>query len=207
MGSIYGERDKVAVTPFNGSTINYAFATNMDEGDQGVLGHTKVEDAVGILIYGASAPKPGRMSKVQATGETNTSFVDWQSITSAQGAGWKLVRGSVRRPKLGTGTRSVRVKAEIAPNVVKVWDMKTEQFNRVGAAALGSLGISAYVATDLNNNNIITRENKVEGATIFGARNDDGTKIGFIGYQQADSAPDGWSAFELSQTDDPRVAG
>ncbi|MEM7063809.1 MAG: hypothetical protein AAF572_11675 [Cyanobacteria bacterium P01_B01_bin.77] len=178
----------------------------MDEGDQSVLGHTKVADVTGIIIYGASAPKPGRMSKVKATGETNTSYVDWQAITAAQAADWKLVKGAVRRPKLGKSTRSVRVKAEIAPNIIKVWDMRTEQFNKIGAEALAGLDVSAYVAGDLNNPNVISGENKVEGATIFGAKSASSGTIGFIGYKKADAAPDGWSAFGKAQTDDPRTA-
>lgn len=206
MGSIYGTRDKVAVTPFNGSAINYGFATNMDEGDQSVLGHQKVSAVSGIIIYGSSAPKPGRMSKVKASGETNTSFVDWQSITSAEAADWKLVKGAVRRPKLGRSHRSVRVKAEIAPNIIKVWDMKLEQFNKIGTDSAAALGISAYVATDLNSANVISKENKVEGATLFGARSNQGYTVGFIDYQKADSAPDGWAVFAKAQTDDPRAA-
>ncbi|MBE9068864.1 hypothetical protein IQ260_19655 [Leptolyngbya cf. ectocarpi LEGE 11479] len=205
MGSIYGTRTKVAVTPFNGSAINYGFATNMDEGDQSVLGHQKVSDVAGIVIYGASAPKPGRMSKTKASGETNTSFVDWQKINDAEAADWKLVKGAVRRPKLGRSRRSVRVKAEIAPNLIKVWDMKLEQFNKVGTDDAAALGVSAYVASDLNASNIVTKENKVEGAILFGAKSDQGQTVGFIGYQQADSAPDGWAVFAKAQTDDPRT--
>lgn len=205
MGSIYGARDKVAVTPFNGSIINYGFATNMDEGDQSVLGHQNVSDVSGIIVYGCSAPKPGRMSKVKATGETNTSFVDWQKITAAEGADWKLVKGAVRRPKLGRSRRSVRVKAEIAPNIIKVWDMKLEQFNKIGTDDAAALGISAYVSSDLNGGNVITKENKVEGAIVFGAKSDQGHTVGFIGYKKADSAPDGWAVYAKAQTDDPRT--
>ena len=135
-----------------------------------------------------------------------TSFVDWESIDGAIAADWKLVRGSTRNPKLGRGSRSIRVKAEIAPQLLKVWDMKTEQFNRITAATLAEMGISAYVQADLNNPNVIQGDNKIEGASVFGARSDDGLSIGFIDYQRVDNMPAGWAAFGRAVTDDPRAA-
>ena len=208
MGSIYGARTKVTVTPFNGSTINYGFSTNCTEAEQNVLGQAPVGVVQGIIVYGASAPKPGRMTSEGGAGANanTTSFVDWQSIDDAIAAGWKLVRGAKLNPPLGRGSRSVRVKAEIAPSLVKVWDMRSEQFNRITAATLASMGISAYVQADLNNRNIIQGDNKIEGATIFGARSDDGLSVGFIDYQRTDNMPDGWAAYGKAVTNDPRVA-
>lgn len=213
MGSIYGGRTKVAVTPFNGSAINYGFSTNCTEAEQNVLGQAPTSVVQGIVVYGASAPKPGRMKNDPGAGPqqagvnvNTTSFVDWQSIDGAIAAGWKLVKGAKLNPSLGRGSRSVRVKAEIAPSLVKVWDMRAEQFNRITAATLASMGISAYVQADLNNRNIIQGDNKIEGATVFGARSDDGLSIGFIDYQRTDNMPDGWAAYGKAVTNDPRVA-
>ena len=172
------------------------------------MGHTLIADVAGLIVYGTSAPKPGRMSKEpeQGVNANTTSFVDWQSIDGAIGAGWKLVKGATLTPKLGRGSRSVRVKAEIAPNLLKVWDMKTEQFNRITAATLAEMGISAYVQADTNNNNVIQGDNKIEGANVFGARSDEGLSVGFIDYQRVDNVPAGWAAYGKTATNDPRVA-
>ncbi|MEO0349489.1 MAG: hypothetical protein AAF282_05495 [Cyanobacteria bacterium P01_A01_bin.15] len=213
MGSVYGPRTKVSVTPFNGSTINYGFATNCTGAEQGALGQTQIANVQGIIVYGTSAPKPGRMTKEPDAGPqqagvnvNTTSYVDWQSINSAEAAGWKLVKGATLTPKLGRGSRSVRVKAEIAPSLIKVWDMKTEQFNRITAATLAEMGISAYVQADANNNNVIQGDNKIEGASVFGARSDEGLSVGFIAYQRVDNMPAGWAAYGRAATNDPRVA-
>lgn len=208
MGSIYGDRTKVAVTPFNGSTINYGFTTNCTGAEQNTLGQTLVSGVQGIIVYGASAPKPGRMKSPEGAGAnaSTTSYVDWQSIDDAIASGWKLTKGAKLNPSLGRGSRSVRVKAEIAPNLVKVWDMRSEQYARITAGTLESMGITPYAQADLNNRNIIQGDNKIEGATVFGARSDDGLSVGFIGYQRTGSMPDGWAAYGKAVTNDPRVA-
>lgn len=202
---VYDDRSPVVVTPYNGSTVNYGFLTNIDGGDQAALGHQALSAAVGPVVFGARRPKPARMTRERTTGSTS-SFVDWQSYDAAIAAGWKRTKGALYGPPPRESNLSIRVVAEVAIGVAIAWDMKKTQYNRI-QGDLAGLGVE--VGTVANLRNAVIGVNSVAGASIFGAKTriaDDNISVGYVGRTQVDNLPDGWSAYEQGSTGgDPTV--
>jgi hypothetical protein len=192
---VYDDRTPVVVTPFNGSTVNYGFRTNVDAAAQSALGHQPLSAAVGPVVFGANRPKPARLTRETATGSEG-SYVDWQSYDAALAAGWKRSKGALYGPAPYESTRAIRVVAEVATGLAVAWDMRKSQYTRI-SGDLAALGVE--VLTTTNGKNAVVGGNSFEGATIFGAKTRDGNDtltVGYVGRTQVDNLPAGWTAFE-----------
>lgn len=203
---VYDDREAVVVSPFNGSTVNYGFKTNVDGAAQAALGHQPVSAAVGPVVFGANRPKPARMTRNVATG-TESSFVDWQSHDAAIAAGWKRTKGVLYGPPPYESARAIRVVAEVATGLSIAWDMRKTLYNRI-AEDLGGLGVE--VLTTANGKDAVTGPNSFSGVSIYGAKTrdgDDNLTVGYIGRTQADNPPANWTVFESGGGGgDPTVA-
>jgi hypothetical protein len=129
-----GRRDdkrKVWVVPFNGSSLKYGFATNVDTAQGTQLGHANVTgQALAGLIYGANAPKPARASKRFATG-TVSSFINAGNVANARTQGWRIGKARIRR---GGSTAKAKVVYVTINGVKYAWSLPNDT-----AAAIGSL--------------------------------------------------------------------
>lgn len=202
---VYDDRESVVVTPYNGSTVNYGFRTNVDAAAQAALGHQPLASAVGVVVFGAGRPKPARLTREIATG-TESSYVDWQSYNAAIAAGWKRTRGVKYGPAPYDSTRAIRVVAEVAPGIAVAWDMRKSQYNRI-LGDLPALGVE--VGTAANMRNAVSGPNSFSGASIFGAKTrigDDLITVGYVDRTRVDNLPEGWTAFEsFGAAGDPTV--
>lgn len=202
---VYDDKEVSVVTPFNGSTVRYGWQTNIDEADKGVLGHQTLDAVSGPIVFGASKPKPARMTKERTTGNS-TSFVDWQSYNSAKQAGWKKSKGVIYGPSPFNGPKSIRVVCEVAPGLSVAWNMRKTQYSRI-TGDLSALGIE--VLTTTNGKQAVVGGNSFEGASIFGAKTriaDDQISVGYVAATKVDNLPDGWSAIAKNSGGDPTVA-
>lgn len=202
---VYDDKDVSVVTPYNGSTVNYGWQTNIDEADKGVLGHQTLAAVSGPVVFGASRPKPARLTRTRETGSTG-SFVDWQSFDSAKAAGWKKSKGVVYGPAPYSSTKAIRVVAEVATGLSTSWDMRRSQYERI-QGDLAGLGIE--VLTTTNGRNAVVGANSFEGVSIFGAKtriNDDILSVGYVDRTKVDNLPDGWTATTRNGGGDPTVA-
>lgn len=202
---VYDDKTISVVTPFNGSPVNYGWSTNISGGDQGVLGHQTLAAAVGPIVFGASRPKPARVSK-ETVADTTSSFVDWQSYDAALAAGWKKVKGAAYGPSPYNSTKAIRVVAEVAPNLSLAWDMRKSQYTRV-QADLAGLGVE--VLTQANGKHAVVGVNSVQGASLFGAKTRSGSDtltVGYVGGTRVDNLPTGWTAFSRNSGGDPTIA-
>lgn len=203
--AVYDDKTVAVVTPFNGSPVNYGWATNISGADQGVLGHQTLGNAVGPVVFGASRPKPARLSRETLT-DTTSSFVDWQSYNSAIAAGWKKVKGAAYGPSPYNSTKAIRVVAEVTPTLSIAWDMRKSQYTRV-QTDLAALGVD--VLTQANGKHAVVGANSVQGASIFGAKTRSGTDtltVGYVGGTRVDNLPEGWTAFARNRGGDPTIA-
>ena len=197
--TVYDDKTPSVVTPFNGSSLNYGFLTNIADADRAVLGHQTLDAAGGAVVFGASRPKPARLTR-ERTASSVSSFVDWQSYNSAIAAGFKQSRGAILGPSPYSSARAVRVVAEPTPGVNIAWDMRRTQFDRI-SGDLAALGIEVLNAT--NGRNAAVGVNSIEGAAtaLLGARSrqgDDILSVGYVGHTRADNLPEGWTAVERS---------
>ncbi|MEM6840051.1 MAG: hypothetical protein AAF609_24850 [Cyanobacteria bacterium P01_C01_bin.120] len=144
----YDDKRRVAVSPFNGSTILYGFLTNIDGGDSATLGHQDAAVAAQGTVFGANSPKPARASRKRATG-TTSSFIDWNSIAAARQAGWSVGKASNRR---GGQTAKSRVVAVTFQGITYAWNMPLDTYNNIGAGDRQTLGIRD---TDTNDTNLV----------------------------------------------------
>lgn len=146
MGNPYGTRTLVSVTPYTGSTIKYGFLTNADSATQTALGHTAITGAYPTgLVLGANAPKPGRASRLRATG-VESSFVSATARASALGAGWKLSPGRVRNGASSTKSKTVYVTYQ--GNKI-AWKMPTFLYSKI-SADLAGLGVLDAASADID---------------------------------------------------------
>lgn len=202
---VYDDREISVVTPYNGSTVRYGWNTNIDEGDKAALGHQALSAITGAVVFGASRPKPARMSRERATG-TTSSFVDWQSYDAARAAGWKKTKGAVYGPSPYSSTKAIRVVSEVAPGLSVSWDMRRSQYTRI-SGDLAALGVE--VLTTTNGRNAVVGANSFEGVSIFGATtriDQDTITVGYVGGSQVDNLPEGWSAIAKNSGGDPTIA-
>ena len=81
---VYDDKDISVVTPYNGSQVNYGWQTNIAEADKAVLGHQTLAAVSGPVVFGASRPKPARLTRERATGNTS-SFVGHNDLYSLSG--------------------------------------------------------------------------------------------------------------------------
>ena len=203
---IYEKKRAVFVTPFNGSTISYGFQTNIDSGDGAALGHKQLAGAVTPVVFGASRPKPARLFRAKATGSTS-SFVDWQNYDSLIASGnWKKAKGCVYPPTGRVSQRSIRLVAEVAPQLSVAWDMKSTQFNKI-TGDLGQLGIE--ILNNNNGKNAVMGPNNIEGVSIPGVKKREGDttfSIAYVDYQKLDRLPLGWVRGGNTNKNDPTIS-
>jgi len=192
----YDDKRPVTVVPFNGSSIRYGFLTNIDSGDSQILGHQDAAAAgQGGIVYGANSPKPARASRRRATG-TTSSFIDWNSITSARQQGWTTGKANIRR---GGSTARGRVVAVTFQNLTYAWNMPLDTYNNIGAGDRQTLGIRD---TDENDTNLVFGAQYPKPPK---ARFDAGDNIYSTYYDPTNgSLPEGWSG--VSNSLDPLQA-
>ena len=203
--AVYDNKTISVVTPYNGSPVNYGWSTNISDADQAQLGHQTLSAAEGPVVFGASRPKPARMSKETIT-DTTSSFVDWQSYASAIDQGWKKIKGVSYGPSPYNSAKAIRVVAEVAPNLSIAWDMRKTQYTRV-QTDLAALGVE--VLTQTNGKHAVVGANSVQGASLFGAKTrleNDTLTVGYVGRTQVDNLPEGWTAFSRNSGGDPTIA-
>jgi hypothetical protein len=195
MPSPYGTRTLVHVVPFTGSDIKYGFFTNADSTARTALGHTAITGAYPTgLVLGANAPKPGRATRIRATG-VESSFVSAGARTTAVAAGWKVSPGRVRNGASSTKSKTVYVTAE--GNKI-AWKMPTFLYTKISADIAG-LGILEAASSDLD--------------LVFGARYPRLPRVGKIEVPQSgapsrlttfcdpealDNLPEGWVTVRAS---------
>ncbi|MEO0884661.1 MAG: hypothetical protein AAFY54_01850 [Cyanobacteria bacterium J06648_10] len=202
---VYDDKTPSVVTPYNGSTVSYGWPTNIDEADRAALGHQTLAAATGPVVFGASRPKPARLTRERVSGDTG-SFVDWQSYNSAIAAGWKKSKGALYGPSPYESVKSIRVVAEVATGLSVAWDMRKTQYTRI-QGDLAGLGIEVLNTT--NGRNAVVGANSIQGASIFGAKTREGNdtlSVGYVKRTAVDNLPDGWSAVEKSSSSDPTIA-
>ena len=194
---IYGSRELVWVQPFTGSTIKYGFHTNADAGTRGALGHTAiVGEKPSGLVLGANAPKPGRASRLRATG-VESSFVSAGSVAAARAAGWKIRSGRVRIGASSSKSRTVYVTAE--GNKIG-WRMPMFLYSKITAGDRAALGILDATSSDLD--------------IVYGARYPELPKVAFAAIpasgaasryttfcdpQRVDNLPNGWVGVKVTK--------
>lgn len=142
--SRYGSRTEVYV-PIG--TINYGFYTNMDAGDQSLLGHTVLDRSAPPvkLVLGANAPKPGKASRRTAT-EFNSSFYNVANSAQLRAAGWRLGFPKLKAGKGSNGLLSSEYYVTIA-GVKYAWSLPKEVETRIGAE-ISSLGLQLTQSSD-----------------------------------------------------------
>lgn len=202
---VYDDKRTVFVSPFNGSTVQYAFPTNIDAADSTVLGQQDISTLSGIAVAGTSRPKPARMSIQRASG-TTSSFVDHTQFNAAKAAGWKQTKGYKAGPAPRSSLKSVRVFAEVAPGLNVAWDMRQTQSTAIGATDLAAMGIANL--TESAGVTAVTGANRIYGATIYGAVKpgvDDTLSVGYVDIAAVDSLPTGWSAVTRNASADPTI--
>lgn len=203
--AVYDDKTISVVTPYNGSPVNYGWSTNIPNADRATLGHQDLSAAVGPVVFGASRPKPARVSR-ETIADTTSSFVDWQSYNAAVGAGWKKIKGVSYGPSPYNSAKAIRVVAEVATGLSIAWDMRKTQYTRV-QTDLAALGVE--VLTAANGKHAVVGANSVQGASIFGAKTRAGTDtltVGYVGRTQVDNLPEGWTAFSRNSGGDPTIA-
>lgn len=203
--SVYDDREKVVVTPYNGSQLNYGFLTNASDATRAALGHQDAAAAAGVVVYGCNRPKPGRMTLKRLTG-SESSFVDWQSYASALAAGWKLTKGVIYGPTPLNTPRSVRVGCEIAPGIRVAWVLGRESFTAMGAD-LAAMGITPLTAAE--SARAVSGPNSITGARVFGAEKVEETRtlsVKYIDPTRADNLPEGWRVTTLEANAEPDQA-
>lgn len=184
----YGTRTEVYVTPFAGSAIKYGFLTNVKESSQTALGHIKINRTqlpVG-LVFGANAPKPGRASKLTATG-SESSFYDITKADTLRVDNWRLSFPTIRRGKAGRRSTCVYV---TLGSINYAWMMNNETKNSIGKD-LAALGIKLGKADDRD---LVWGARFPKPPKGFKTGADNRTISTFIDPGKVDNPPAGWSS-------------
>lgn len=140
-----------------GQTVLYGFRTTLEDAKATALGQVAAATATGALlpniILGANSPKPPRAFKKRVTGETDSSFVNYETIDEARGAGWTIKPGSITIPRttkvsfpvyvtIDTGTVAPDApEGTAAPNYKYGWRMQKAQ-RTILEPSFGDLGIT-----------------------------------------------------------------
>lgn len=195
------------VVPFNGSPIHYGWNSQTDDADGQILGHKTKEQLQGIGVLGANRPKPARMVRRRATGDTS-GFVDHTAIDAAEAAGWKISKPGKYGPVSRTSNKSVLVAAEVATGIDVCWSMTKRQFDAIGGDRTG-LGIRVIGQSKANK--AVTGVSKWFNTTApVGAYKllGDGKSlsVGYVDKSKLGNLPDGWSASSDNIAADPRFA-
>lgn len=181
----YDSRRPVAVKPFATCGILYGFLTNVNAATSTSCGHVDMSGGTlpVNLVFGASAPQPGRASKL-VSDEYNSSFYDHASAAALRAAGWRLSRPTIRRAR--SGPRSKCVYVTLAAGVKYAWNMPAALHGLISADLTG-LGIRAADATEKD--------------LVFGARNKppkafkgDGATSYTTFYDPSVTLPTGWAS-------------
>lgn len=142
----YDEKRKVYVTPYQGSNLNYGFATNIDAAQSSQLGHTDLTGANPAgYIFGANSPKPARASRRFASGVVS-SFIDVGSIVAARAAGWSVGKGKRRGASSTAKTKTVFV---TILGFKYAWQLPAETEASIGGLAALGIQVATNADTDL----------------------------------------------------------
>lgn len=206
MALITDDRDLVFVKPFNGATVSYGFNTQADADDRSILGHIPKASLQGIGVFGANRPKPARMTKEKTTSSASH-FADWQSIDSAEAAGWKMSKKAKAGPVVKTSNRSILVGAEVSGNVDVCWTMTRRQFQRL-ASVRTALGIRAITQSKANKGVFgASRWYGVEEPKGAASRDALGLiSVKYVDQSKLDSLPEGWVTASDNTISDPTRA-
>lgn len=185
---VYDDRLRVFVEPFQGTPVKYGFPSNVDAAVATACGHQQITGDVVGLVFGANSPKPGRASRKNAAGESQSSFYDFAVYFQLIEDGW-----SVSLPKRKRGGTTARGRSVyVTVNGIKyAWNMTNRQAQRIGD--LAGLGIEQATNNDTD--------------LVFGASQpkppsarkvevgEGGTDVisTFVDPTRADNLPEGWS--------------
>lgn len=142
---------KVAVQPTVSATHLHGFLTSVDTAVSTALGHVNAAAATSdAVVYGANSPTPARMSKKNASGRSEGSFVDVGSIATARAAGYKQTKQTKYRIVAATAfSKPVYVKLTVnTVNLKYAWRMPTATYTGI-AASRTALGIKDVTTADM----------------------------------------------------------
>lgn len=169
-------------TPY--AAIKYGFNSGADAGDKAILGQTAVTAAdVTGLVIGANNIKPGKATKLKATG-SESSFYSDGTATALKAAGWKLTRPKISSYR--TSSRSELLYVTI--NGVK-YGWRSAKSSGARPAGADGLGIKS----------VTTSKDVIYGCSFpkpprATAITPDGNSFStFVDPSKADKLPDGWS--------------
>lgn len=146
--NVYASRRRVFVTPHVGSTVKYGFATNIDASESTALGHTAVDTAAGVVVFGCNSPSPGRAKHLPAGSGANqytvTSYIN-ASLLSNPPTNYVIIR----QPRARGATNGAKTKAVfVAFSGYKyAWLMPTRLYTSI-AGDRASLGVQDCVANN-----------------------------------------------------------
>ncbi len=183
----YGSRSEVYVVPYADSIVKYGFLTNVKGATGTALGHVEVNRAslpVG-LVFGANAPKPGRASKLSATGN-ESSFYDIGKAAALRADGWRLSFPTIRRGK--TGRRSVCAYVTLG-QIKYAWMLNNETRAAIGGD-LAALGIELGTSNDRD---LVWGARFPKPVKGYKTTADNTTISTFIDPSKADNLPAGWA--------------
>lgn len=151
----YNRRDPVTV-PL-GTSMLYAFTTNVDLNERVALGHNAVTGLYSIGSFiGANSPKPRRARRLGPTG-WNSSFVAEvpATIAALKAAGWQVSRPPKRRAIVPSTLASARVTTVYVSigGIKYAWNMPRETFVKITQDVLTSLGIQ--IPTQLETDTLV----------------------------------------------------
>lgn len=183
----YGTRSEVYVVPHANSVVKYGFLTSVRNTTQTELGQVAVDRAnlPAGLVFGANAPKPGRASKMTATG-SESSFYDIGKAGALKNDGWRLSFPTIRRGK--TGRRSVCV--YVTMGTIKYAWMQNRETHTLIAADLGGLGIELGTSDDRD---LVWGARYPQPPRGYKTGADNRTISTFIDPSKADNLPAGWA--------------
>lgn len=146
--NVYASRRRVFITPHVGSPVKYGFATNIDSVESTALGHTAVDTAAGVVVFGCDSPKPGRAKRLPAgSGSSQYTVSSWINapLLSSPPANYVIVR----QPRARGAVGGVKTKAVfVAFSGYKyAWLMPTRLYTIIAADRAG-LGIEDCVPSD-----------------------------------------------------------
>lgn len=194
----YGPRVLRSVS-MKGFQARYGFLTSLPEAEAVVLGQITALSNNGTLlpgvVVGANSPKPPKANRVRATGETDTSFVNYADIAAARAAGWTIRAGKIRIPRTTLRARPVYVESLAGPEDATIrirygWNMPLTQYNEVGAdrAALGIVDID-----ETNYGEVLFGINNPKPKRAVRRRAAGGVVTTFVGSAAENALPANWS--------------
>lgn len=146
--NVYASRRRVYVTPHVGSPVKYGFATNIDSVESTALGHTNVDTAAGVVVFGCDSPKPGKAKRLPAGSPasqyTVSSYIN-ASLLSSPPANYVIIRQPRARGASG-GTKTKAVFVQFS-GYKYAWLMPTRLYTAIAGDRPG-LGIEDCVASD-----------------------------------------------------------